>query len=92
LAGLLTNGGETVRNSPIEENTHARTLQGTETEEEAWLKLESQQRADKVKEAYLVANTAAIEWIDSLSRSELSLVTLRKAYASGYFDALCKNL
>ena len=74
------------------ENTYAHALQGTEAEEEAWLKLEETQRADQVKEAYLLANTAAIEWIDSLSRSELSLVTLRKAYASGYFDALCKNL
>ena len=79
-------------NSPIKENTPARALQGTEAEEEAWLKLEETQRADKVKEAYLLANTAAIEWIESLSRSELSLVTIRKAYASGYFDALCKNL
>ena len=76
----------------IEKNTHARALQGTEAEEEAWLKLEETQRAERVKEAYLLANTAAIEWIDSLSRSELSLVTIRKAYASGYFDALCKNL
>ena len=79
-------------NSPIEKITHARALQGTEAEEEAWLKLEETQRADKVKEAYLLANTAAIEWIDSLSLSELSLVTIRKAYASGYFDALCKKL
>ncbi len=72
--------------------TPARVLQGTDAEEEAWQQLEQTQRADKVKEAYLVANTAAIEWIDSLSRSELSLMTLRKAYASGYFDALCKKL
>ena len=79
-------------NSPIKENTHARALQGTDAEEEAWQQLESQQRAEKVKESYLLANTAAIEWIDSLSRSELSLVTIRKAYASGYFDALCKKL
>ena len=79
-------------NSPIRENTYARALQGTEAEEEAWQQLEETQRADKVKEAYLLANTAAIEWIDGLSRSELSLVTIRKAYASGYFDALCKNL
>jgi hypothetical protein len=79
-------------NSPIEKNPPARALQGTDAEEEAWLKLEQTQRADKVKEAYLLSNTAAIEWIDSLSRSELSLVTLRKAYASGYFEALCKKL
>ena len=79
-------------NSPIEKIAPAHALQGTEAEEEAWLKLEETQRADKIKEAYLLANTAAIEWIDSLSRSELSLVTLRKAYASGYFDALCKKL
>ena len=79
-------------NSPIKENTHARTLQGTDAEEQAWQQLEETQRAERVKEAYLLANTAAIEWIDGLSRSELSLVTLRKAYASGYFDALCKNL
>ena len=79
-------------NSPIEKITHARALQGTEAEEEAWQQLEETQRAERVKEAYLLANTAAIEWIDSLSRSELSLVTIRKAYASGYFDALCKNL
>ena len=76
----------------IEKIAPARALQGTDAEEEAWQQLEDQQRADKVKEAYLLANTAAIEWIDSLSRSELSLVTLRKAYASGYFDALCKKL
>ena len=76
----------------IEKITPARALQGTDAEEEAWQQLESQQRADRVKEAYLLANTAAIEWIDGLSRSELSLVTIRKAYASGYFDALCKNL
>ena len=76
----------------IEKIAPARVLQGTDAEEEAWRQLEDQQRADKVKEAYLLANTAAIEWIDSLSRSELSLVTLRKAYASGYFDALCKKL
>jgi len=79
-------------NSPIEKNPPARALKATEAEEEAWHQLEQTQRADKVKEAYLLANTAAIEWIDSLSRSELSLVTLRKAYASGYFDALCKKL
>ena len=79
-------------NSPIEKITHARALQGTEAEEEAWQKIWDTQRADKVKEAYLLSNTAAIEWIDSLSRGELSLMTLRKAYASGYFDALCKNL
>jgi len=78
-------------NSPIEKITHARALQSTEAEEEAWHQLEQTQRADKVKEAYLLANTAAIEWIDSLSRSELSLVTLRKAYASGYFDALIRR-
>lgn len=76
---------------PIVKITPARALQGTEAEEEAWLKLEQTQRADKVKEAYLLANTAAIEWIDSLSRSELFLVTLRKAYASGYFDALIRR-
>ena len=76
----------------IEKITHARALQGTEAEEEAWQQLEETQRADQVKESYLLANTAAIEWIDGLSRSELSLVTLRKAYASGYFDALCKKL
>ena len=79
-------------NSPIKENPPARALQGTDAEEEAWQQLESQQRAERVKEAYLLANTAAIEWIDSLSRSELSLVTIRKANASGYFDALCKKL
>lgn len=79
-------------NSLIEKITHARALQATEAEEEAWQQLEDQQRADKVKEAYLVANTAAIEWVDGLSRSELSLVTLRKSYAQGYFDALCKKL
>ena len=75
-----------------EKNPRACTLQATEQEEEAWQKLWDTQRADKVKEAYLLSSTAAIEWIDSLSRSELSLVTLRKAYASGYFDALRKNL
>ena len=75
-----------------EKNPRAHTLQATEGEEEAWQKLWDAQRADKVKEAYLMSNTAAIEWIDSLSRSELSLVTLRKAYAQGYFDALCKKL
>jgi hypothetical protein len=79
-------------NSPIEKIAHARALQGTEGEEEAWQQLEDQQRVERWKEAYLLANTAAIEWIDSLSRGELSLVTLRKAYASGYFDALCKKL
>jgi hypothetical protein len=79
-------------NSPIEKIAPARALQGTDAEEEAWLKLEDQQRAEAIKLNYLLANTAAIEWIDSLSRSELSLVTLRKAYASGYFDALCKKL
>jgi hypothetical protein len=79
-------------NSPIKKIAHARALQGTDAEEEAWQQLEDQQRADKVKEAYLLANTAAIEWIDSLSRSEVSLVTLRKSYAQGYFDALRKNL
>jgi len=78
-------------NSPIEKIAPARALQGTDAEEEAWQQLEDQQRADKVKEAYLLANTAAIEWIDSLSRGELSLVTLRKAYASGYFDALIRR-
>ena len=75
-----------------EKNPRAHTLQATESEEEAWQQIWDVQRADKVKEAYLLSNTAAIEWIDSLSRGELSLMTLRKAYASGYFDALCKNL
>jgi len=82
---------QTEANMAIEKNSHARALQGTDAEEEAWQQLEDQQRADKVKEAYLLANTAAIEWIDSLSRSELSLVTLRKAYASGYFNALIRR-
>lgn len=81
-----------MRNSPIEKNAYARALQGTEQEEEAWLKLEETQRAEAIKLNYLLANTAAIEWIYSLYRSELSLVTLRKAYASGYFDALCKKI
>ena len=75
-----------------EKNPRACALQATEQEEEAWQKLWDTQRADKVKEAYLLSSTAAIEWIDSLSRSELSLVTLRKSYAQGYFDALRKNL
>ena len=75
-----------------EKNPRACTLQATEGEEEAWQKLWDAQRADKVKEAYLLSNTAAIEWIDSLSRSELSLATIRKSYAQGYFDALRKNL
>ena len=75
-----------------EKNPRAHTLQATEQEEEAWHQLEQTQRADKVKEAYLLSSTAAIEWIDSLSRSELSPLTLRKAYAQGYFDALRKNL
>ena len=78
-------------NNP-EKNPRACTLQATEGEEEAWLKIWDTQRADKVKEAYLLSNTAAIEWIDSLSRSELSLMTLRKSYAQGYFEALRKNL
>ena len=82
---------QTEANMAIEKNSHARALQGTDAEEEAWQQLEDQQRADKVKESYLLANTAAIEWIDSLSRSELSLVTLRKAYASGYFNALIRR-
>jgi hypothetical protein len=77
---------------PIEKITYARALQATDAEEEAWQQLEDQQRVERWKESYLLANTAAIEWIDSLSRSELSLVTIRKAYASGYFDALCKKL
>jgi hypothetical protein len=75
----------------IEKIAPARALQSTEAEEEAWQQLEETQRAETIKLNYLLANTAAIEWIDSLSRSELSLVTLRKAYASGYFDALCKG-
>jgi hypothetical protein len=75
----------------IEKITHARALQSTEAEEEAWHQLEQTQRADKVKEAYLLSSTAAIEWIDSLSRGELSLVTLRKSYAQGYFDALIRR-
>jgi len=75
-----------------EKNPRAHALQATEAEEEAWQKLWDHQRADKVKEAYLLSSTAAIEWIDSLSRSELSLVTLRKSYAQGYFDALRRNL
>jgi len=74
-----------------EKNPRACTLQATEQEEEAWQQIWDTQRADKVKEAYLLSSTAAIEWIDSLSRSELSLVTLRKAYASGYFDALIRR-
>ena len=74
-----------------EKNPRACTLQATEAEEEAWQKLWDTQRADKVKEAYLLSSTAAIEWIDSLSRSELSLVTLRKSYAQGYFDALIRR-
>ena len=77
-------------NNP-EKNPRACTLQATEQEEEAWQQIWDTQRADKVKEAYLLSSTAAIEWIDSLSRSELSLVTLRKAYASGYFDALIRR-
>jgi len=77
-------------NNP-EKNPRACTLQATEAEEEAWQKLWDTQRADKVKEAYLLSSTAAIEWIDSLSRSELSLVTLRKSYAQGYFDALIRR-
>jgi len=78
-------------NNP-EKSPRACALQATEAEEEAWQKLWDHQRADKVKEAYLLSSTAAIEWIDSLSRSELSLVTLRKSYAQGYFDALRRNL
>ena len=78
-------------NNP-EKNPRACALQATEQEEEAWQKLWDAQRADKVKEAYLLSNTAAIEWIDSLSRSELSLATIRKSYAQGYFDALRKDL
>jgi hypothetical protein len=78
-------------NNP-EKNPRACALQATEGEEEAWQKLWDAQRADKVKEAYLLSNTAAIEWIDSLSRSELSLATVRKSYAQGYFDALRKDL
>jgi hypothetical protein len=77
-------------NNP-EKNPRAHTLQATEQEEEAWQKLWDTQRADKVKEAYLLSNTAAIEWIDSLSRSDLSLVTHRKSYAQGYFDALIRR-
>ena len=77
-------------NNP-EKNPRACALQATESEEEAWQKIWDTQRADKVKEAYLLSNTAAIEWIDSLSRAELSLMTLRKAYASGYFDALIRR-
>lgn len=79
-------------NKPIEKITHARALQGTDAEEEAWQRLENQQKSKELQEKYIFANIAAIEWIDSLSRSELSLVTIRKAYASGYFDALCKKL
>jgi hypothetical protein len=74
-----------------EKNPRACTLPVTEQEEEVWQQIWDHQRADKVKDCYLLANTAAIEWIDSLSRSELSLATLRKAYASGYFDALIRR-
>ena len=79
-------------NSPIEKITHARMLQGTEQEEEAWLKLENEQEQEAIELKIVEANTAAIQWVEELTPSEMSLVTLRKAYASGYFDALCKNL
>ena len=79
-------------NSPIKENTHARTLQGTDAEEEAWQQLENEQEQEAIELRIVEANTAAVQWVEELTPSELSLVTLRKSYAQGYFDALCKNL
>ena len=78
-------------NSPIEENTHARALQGTDAEEEAWQQLENEQEQEAIELRIVKANTAAVQWVEELTPSELSLVTLRKAYASGYFDALIRR-
>jgi predicted DNA binding protein len=77
----------------MSENTHARALQVTEAEEEAWKRLEDlEQRSKALKTLYSEATIASEEWTNSLSPNEIARFTLKQAYRAGYFDALCKKL
>jgi hypothetical protein len=64
------------------------TPEVTPEEEEAWKRLEEEQRIDAYAEAYHEASYKAQEFIDGATPAELGIFTLRKAFETGFINGV----